>query len=82
MSFPKITRRIKIGLALIYLAGLGWLAEFIIPFTKIAHKGLIWTIVLIAAEVMFVAGVAVLGKSLYRQLKQQLLDYIRNNRLS
>ena len=78
MALPTFTTRIKIGLALIYLAGLGYLAEIIIPFTHIGHKGLIWTTVLIAAEASFVAGVAVLGKPVYRSLKQKLLEYLRS----
>jgi hypothetical protein len=71
---PKFhfTRRIIIGLAFIYLAGLGWGAELIIPFTSISHKGLIWIGVFIAAEISFVAGVAILGKPIYVELKTRL----------
>jgi len=74
----QFTRRVTLGLAFIYLAGLGWGAEFIIPFTNIGHKGTIWLVVLIAAEVSFVIGVAILGKPLYQQLKTRLTAYIRN----
>jgi len=73
----QFTRRVKLGLAFIYLACLGWAAEFIIPFTSIGHKGTIWIVVLVAAEVSFVIGVAILGKPLYQQLKTRLAALLR-----
>jgi hypothetical protein len=78
MFQTKLTPRIKIGLALIYLAGLGYLAELIIPFQNIAHKGLIWIVVLLLAEASFVAGVAILGKPLYRELKAKFIEHLHS----
>ena len=77
INLPRLNRHIKLGLAFIYLAGLGWGAEFIIPFTGISHKGTIWIVVLIAAEVSFVIGVAILGKPLYQELKTRLTILLR-----
>ena len=76
-NLPRLNRRFKLGLAFIYLAGLGWGAEFIIPFTSISHKKTIWIIVLIAAEVSFVIGVAILGKPVYQRLKTRLTSLLR-----
>ncbi len=77
-NLPLLTHRLKIGITFIYLAGLGWAAEFIIPFTHVSHQGLIWIIVLVSAEISFIAGVATLGKPAYSQLKQQLIAFIRS----
>ena len=73
----KFTKRIIIGLAFIYLAGLGWIAEIAVPFLPINHKTAIFTFVLIAAELIFLAGVAVLGKPIYIELKSKLTEYVR-----
>ena len=72
-----LTRRIITGLILIYLSGLGYAAEIIIPFTHFQHKTEVFAGVLIFAEVCFFAGVAILGKPLYRELKSRLTDYIK-----
>jgi hypothetical protein len=73
----KLTRRIITGLILIYLSGLGYAAEIIIPFTHISHKVEAFTAVLILAEIFFFTGVAVLGKPLYKELKTRLTAYLK-----
>ncbi|HVQ43442.1 MAG TPA: transporter suffix domain-containing protein [Candidatus Saccharimonadia bacterium] len=71
------TKRAKLGIALIYLAGLGWIAELIIPFSRLPHKGITLIITLVVAELCFGAGVAVLGKPVYAALKARLIAYLR-----
>jgi apolipoprotein N-acyltransferase len=73
----ELTKRVKIGLALIYLAGFGWVAELIIPFTHIPYKGVIWVIVLSIAEASFLVGLAILGKPAYKQIKLWLMEQIK-----
>ena len=72
-----LTHRQWWGLGLIYLAGLGWTAELIIPFLKVPHKAVILIIVLIVAEVSFVIGIAIMGKSTYKLLKTRLIKMIK-----
>lgn len=74
----KFTKRIITGLVFIYLAGLGWAAEFVVPFLALQHKVAIFTFVLIAAEVCFLIGVAILGKPVYLELKNRLIKLIRS----
>ena len=74
----KFTKRILTGLGLIYVAGLGWLAEIIIPFTQLPHKVFIFTLVIVASEVIFFLGIAIIGKPLYLELKSKLSNYIKN----
>ncbi|GAC1369595.1 MAG: hypothetical protein NVSMB39_1560 [Candidatus Saccharimonadales bacterium] len=75
-----LTRRIIIGLGLIYLSGLGYAAEILIPFTRLPHKGAIFTIVLIITETSFVTGIAAIGKPVYRELKYRLINYIQQRK--
>ena len=79
MKLPlKFTRRTVTGLGLIYIAGLGWAGELLIPFLPIAHKPAIFLAVLIISELIFVAGVATLGKPVYEELKTWLMAYLRS----
>lgn len=73
---PKLSRRTLAGLGFIYLAGIGWLAEFIIPFLTLGHKGRIWVGVLIAAEICFVIGVAIMGRPVYEHLKAMAISIV------
>lgn len=73
----KLSRKAIAGFVCIYIAGLGWLAEFFIPFSHLPHKAIIFTSVLILAELAFLIGIALLGKVYYQQLKMRLLEYIR-----
>jgi hypothetical protein len=74
------TRRVQVGLGLIYLAGLGYLAEVIIPFSGIQNKVETWVGVLVIAELFFIAGVIVMGKPVYKLLKHELLKRLRSNK--
>jgi hypothetical protein len=56
-----------------YVAGLGWTVELIVPFLNIPHKAPIWIIILVVAESSFLIGLAVLGKPAYHRLKASLL---------
>jgi hypothetical protein len=77
-KFPIVlTRRIKFGIAFVYLAGLGWLAEIFIPFSGLTHKLSFFTVDLVASEVLFVIGVALMGKPLYLKLKTYLIEFIK-----
>ncbi|MDB5178810.1 MAG: hypothetical protein JWN01_753 [Patescibacteria group bacterium] len=80
-NLPKLSRRAITGIVFIYLAGLGWAAEFVIPFLNIPHKAIIFTSVLILAELSFVIGVALLGRAYYKQLKGTLIKFIRTGKV-
>ena len=80
MTLPKPSRKAITGLVFIYVAAFGWMAEFALPFTKLPHKPIIFTIVLIGAELSFVIGVALLGRSYYKQLKTWLLTNLRGKK--
>jgi hypothetical protein len=72
MNPSNLTRRAKFGLAFIYLAGLGWTVELILPFLHVPHKAPLWVAILIIAELSFVIGIAILGKPAYHHLKAKL----------
>lgn len=72
-----LTRRVKIGIAFIYVAGLGWLADIVIPFTSLPNKRLWFIIALCIAESSFLIGVALLGKPTYKALKSYLVARLR-----
>jgi hypothetical protein len=76
MTFPRLPRKAITGIVFIYLAGLGWLAEFFIPFSHLPHKAIIFGIVLGISELNFLIGVALLGKTYYGQLKALLLSLL------
>ena len=82
MKFPVVlTKRIIAGLVLIYLSGLGWVGELTVPFLPISHKIAVFTALGIIAEVCFFAGAALIGKPVYRQLKDRLIRFIASERL-
>jgi apolipoprotein N-acyltransferase len=78
-KLPHLPKKVWTGFGFIYLAGLGWLADIIIPFTGLPHKAMAFAIALSIAELSFIIGVALLGKAYYRQIKQRLLDRLRSN---
>jgi hypothetical protein len=69
---PHFSRRQWSGFACIYIAGLSWLADIIIPFTHLSNKPMLFAIALAFAEIMFFTGVALLGKTAYLQAKAAL----------
>jgi len=73
---PSITNRTKAGLALIYLAGIGWIAELIVPFLHVDNKVGILIGNFILAEVAFIAGAALIGKTAYQNIKTKLAGFI------
>jgi di/tricarboxylate transporter len=75
---PQFTKRQWTGFACIYVAGLGWLADVIIPFTNLANKPLLFIIALLFAELMFIVGVSLLGRDLYRRVKTKYLAWLRS----
>ena len=82
-KFPIVlTRRVKFGIACVYLAGVGWLLELFIPFSRLPYKLPLFTVDLIVSELLFVAGVALMGKPLYLKLKNYLITYIQQNKKS
>lgn len=77
-KLPSLPRKAIAGSACIYIAGLGWIAELFIPFSDLPNKGVIFVAILIAAEVSFLIGVALLGKAYYKELKSRYLKFLRN----
>jgi apolipoprotein N-acyltransferase len=78
-KLPQFPKSVWAGFGFIYLAGLGWLADIIIPFTNLPHKALGFIIALSIAELSFIIGVALLGKAYYRKLKTRLLETLRSS---
>jgi hypothetical protein len=76
---PQLSKKQWIGFACIYLAGLGWLADIIIPFTKLSNKHIYFAVALGVAEVSFVLGVALLGRTFYRQIKAKYLARFKSS---
>lgn len=76
-QLPKLSQKAWTGIGLIYLAGICWTAELFIPFSNMPHKGTIFIVVLIAAELLFLGGVALLGKAYYKELKAKLIKFLR-----
>jgi hypothetical protein len=74
----KFTRRMIVGLALIYASGLAWFGEIVLPFTSLPHKPALFMGLLIAAELLFLAGIAVLGRPTYNALKDRVKLYLKN----
>jgi di/tricarboxylate transporter len=77
---PKFSRKQWTGFICIYLAGLGWLTDIIVPFTGLPHKPQIFAVALGFAEIMFITGVAFLGKAYYKQIKVKLIENIKKPR--
>jgi hypothetical protein len=75
-QLPSFSKRQWFGFVCIYLAGLGWLSDIIIPFTRLPHKPILFAVALGFAEVMFFTGVALLGRTTYDQAKAALLRQI------
>jgi hypothetical protein len=76
-KLPNFSRQQWAGFICLYLAGLGWLADIIIPFTGLPNKPLLFILALGFAEVMFFTGVALLGRAYYRQIKARLLKFLK-----
>ena len=77
MTLPVVlTKRIITGLVLLYLSGIGWVAELIVPVLPVSHKIVIFSLIALIAELCFFAGIALLGKTVYRQLKTWLIQLI------
>jgi hypothetical protein len=72
----NFTRKQWAGVVILYLAALGYAAEIIIPFTNLPNKVLTFGVVLVIAEVLFLIGVALVGKPYYHQIKAYLKDFI------
>jgi hypothetical protein len=76
-QLPRFTRRQWAGLVCIYLAGVGWLIDILTPFLPIRNKHVVFASALGFAELMFLVGVALLGRATYRQLRVKLLDAMK-----
>jgi len=74
MVLPNITNRIKLGLTLIYLAGVGWIAELILPFFHFGHKATVLIVNFTIAEIAFLVGATLVGKTAYENIKAKLLE--------
>jgi hypothetical protein len=72
-----LTKRQWAGVVCIYAAALGWAAELVIPFITLPYKWTVFTVVLIAAESLFLIGIFLLGKATYRQLKQWITQTLQ-----
>jgi hypothetical protein len=74
---PQLSRKQWTGFICIYLAGLGWLTVIILPFTSLPNKHLFFVISLSFAELMFIIGVAFLGRAYYKQIKAKVLERLK-----
>jgi hypothetical protein len=77
MNIPHLTRKAIVGLVFIYLAGLGWITDMIIPFTHLPNKVMLFTIALGFAETCFFIGISLLGKAYYQQLRDKFIQLFR-----
>jgi uncharacterized membrane protein len=69
--------KIQWGISLLMVAVVGWTIFIIGSFMHHEHKLAIMSAVLITAEVSFVAGVGLVGKTYYRRLKSSLMERLR-----
>lgn len=69
MSKPPLSATKKLGLPLLGLTLLCWVAFPFLPFLEIPHKAAVITAAVIGGEVLFVLAVALLGKEYWGQIK-------------
>ena len=69
---PRV--RAKLGLVLIAIAGLAWVAILAVPFLAgdVTQKALIVTSLVVVSEVMFWLGIVLAGKELAHRYRRQL----------
>lgn len=74
-SFSKKPLRFKLGIALLILYPFMWLFAAVVPFLplEVGVKAAIVGGDLVAAEIVFVLGVACVGKETYLAIKAKLL---------
>lgn len=72
MPNAPLSARKKIGLVLLGITLLYWVAFPALPFLEIPHKALVITAVVIAGELLFVVAVAILGKEYWGEIKAGL----------
>ncbi|GAB1828110.1 hypothetical protein MyNCGM70_09780 [Achromobacter xylosoxidans] len=72
MDMPKarLNARKKIGLFLLALVLLYWIAVPVLPFLEIPHKAATISILVVGGEILFILAVAVLGKEYWGAIKQ------------
>lgn len=73
----NLPRKAIAGFVAIGLAGVGWLAAVVIPFLPIDHKVAGFVLAVTTAEILFLIGVALLGKAYYRELKDRLIKHLQ-----
>ena len=69
MSKGGLNIRKKIGLVLLGLVLLYWIAIPVIPFIDIPHKVIIIPALIVAGEIFFVVAVAILGREYWDSIK-------------
>ncbi|HSX02704.1 MAG TPA: transporter suffix domain-containing protein [Candidatus Saccharimonadia bacterium] len=69
---PKLPAKARIGATLLGLAIVGWAGCLLVPLLPLPHRGQLSVGLLVVAETSFVVGLALLGKTYYRQLRQRL----------
>ena len=69
---PRV--RAKLGLVLIAIAGLAWVAILVVPFLAgtVTQKALIVTSLVVVSEVIFWLGIVLAGKELAHRYRRQL----------
>jgi hypothetical protein len=72
MQNPKFNLRKKIGLGLLAMVVVYWIAFPIIPFLEIPHKALIMTMMAFVGEVLLLIVIALLGKEYWENIKMGL----------
>ncbi|MBN3816013.1 transporter suffix domain-containing protein [Paraburkholderia sp. Se-20369] len=70
MFQEKLNTRKKIGLALLGVVLLYWIAIPILPFTNIPNKAVVIPVLVVVGEVFFVGAVALLGKEYWESIKK------------
>jgi hypothetical protein len=68
---PKFPTKARLGTALLGLAILGWAGCLLVPLLPLPRRGQLSVGLLVMAETSFVVGLALLGKTYYRQLRQR-----------
>jgi hypothetical protein len=75
-----LPRKALVGLGFWYLAGLGWTICLVAPLTPLPHKLAVSVAALAVAETSFLVGLALLGKTYYKRLKDKYMGFLRGKR--
>lgn len=80
MQRQKLNHRKRIGLILLGVVLLRWVAVPIMPFFQFKHKAIIVTSTLVIGEVLFVITIALLGKEYWEKIKGVIKTWFRRGK--